>query len=152
LFSAVALRRVESSDAYKFLLSSALLSTYLLFDDFFMVHESLVPKYLGLSETVVFLVLGLAVSSYLIVFRSLILRTNYLLLLLAIGLLAMSVAIDMIPSRWMWLADYQAIVVEDGAKWLGIVSWCSYYSHTSLHFLVGSVSQSNDATQSDART
>ncbi len=29
-------------------------------------------------------------------------------------------------------------IVEEGLKWLGIASWCSYFMHTSYHFIRGS--------------
>jgi len=152
LFSAVVLRSVQLSDMYRFLLISASLSIYLLFDDLFMFHEYLVRYYLGLGEIVVFLFLGLAVSSYLIVFRKVILRTNYILLLLALGLLTLSVAIDVILKQWMQGLGDWLLFIEDGTKWLGIASWCSYYSHTSLQLIVGTISQPNNAMQSDAST
>ena len=28
-------------------------------------------------------------------------------------------------------------IVEEGLKWLGIASWCSYFMHTSFHFIRG---------------
>ena len=152
LFSAVALRSVVSSDIYRFLLASALLSMYLLFDDLFMFHETLAPNVLGVDQRVVILILGLAISSYLIVFRSVILRTNYVFLLTALGLLTLSVAIDVIPWQWMSGLGHWVYLFEDGPKWLGIACWCGYISHASLHWVVGNLSQPNDAMQLDART
>ena len=53
------LRNVRPRDTLWFLLSSALLSAYLLFDDFFLFHEDLASRYLGLDENVVFGLWGL---------------------------------------------------------------------------------------------
>ena len=152
LFSAVALRSVESSDIYRFLLVSALLSMYLLFDDLFMFHETLAPHVLGLDQRVVIFFLGLAIFSYLIVFRSVILRTNYLILLLALGMLTSSVLIDAIPRLWMSGLGHWVYLLEDGTKWLGIACWCGYYSDTSLHFFDDNLSRPNDAVRLDDRT
>ena len=151
LFSAAALRNIESSEIYRFLFVSALLSMYLLFDDLFMFHETLAPQVLGLDQNVVILFLGLAVSSYLILFRSVILRTKYLFLLLALGMLTLSVAIDAIPRQWMSGLGHWVYLLEDGTKWIGITCWCSYYSHTSMHLVVGRLSQRNNAMQMNAR-
>jgi len=152
LFSAVALRKVESNANYRFLLVSALLSMYLLFDDLFMFHETLAPNVLGLDQRVVILFLGLATFSYLIVFRSVILRTNYVILLLALGMLTLSVVIDAIPRQWMSGLGHWVYLLEDGTKWLGIAFWCGYYSDTSLNLFVGNLSRPNDAMRLDART
>lgn len=149
MFSAIALRSVVSSDVHRFLLFSALLSMYLLFDDLFMFHETLAPNVLGLDQRVVIFFLGLAVSSYLIVFRSVILRTNYVFFLLALGMLTLSVAIDAIPRQWMSGLGHWVYLIEDGTKWIGISCWCGYYSHTSLEFFAGNLSQTNAAIQLD---
>lgn len=151
LFSAMTLRNAESKEIFWFLLSSALLSMYLLFDDFFMFHEALASQYLGLDEEVVFAVLGVAVSIYLIAFGRVILRTNYVIFLLALGLLASSVVMDTILARWMLrLGKNWVFFFEDGAKWLGIACWCSYYVHTSFKLVVGSHGLPDTTIQSDA--
>lgn len=147
LFSAVALRRVESNENYRFLLVSALLSMYLLFDDLFRFHERIAPNVLGLDERVVILFLGLATSSYLIMFRSVILRTNYVCLLLALGMLTLSVVIDTILWQWMSGLGHWAYFIEDGTKWMGIAFWCCYYFHTSLNLINGNLSRPNDAVR-----
>ena len=152
LFAAMTLRNVKPRYTFRFLLSSALLSTYFLFDDFFQFHEDLAPQYLGLNELVVYVALGIAVSAYLVVFRRIILRTNFGALLLALGFLTSSVVIDAILAPWLWRLGHWEYFFEDGAKWLGIASWCSYYVHTSHQFLVSSFGLPNNAIQSDART
>jgi len=151
-FAAMTLRNVNPRDTFWFLLSSALLSAYLLFDDFFLFHEDLASRYLGLNEKIVFAALGIAVATYLIVFRQVILRTNFGVLLLALGFLTTSVVIDSILERWMSrLGDWEYFL-EDGAKWLGIAGWCSYYVDTSHQLLCSTFGRPNNAIQSDART
>ena len=137
IFAAMTLRNVEPRDTFRFLLSSGLLSAYLLFDDFFLFHEDLASRYLGLNEKVVYAALGIAVSAYLIAFRRVILRTNFGVLLLALGFLATSVVIDdILEPLVLWrLGDWEYFF-EDGAKWLGIACWCSYYVQTSYQLLV----------------
>jgi len=152
LFAAMTLRNVKPRDTFWFLLSSALLSAYLLFDDLFLFHEALASWYLGLNEKVVFAALGIAVSAYLIAFRRVILRTNFGVLLLALGFLTTSVVIDAILEPWLRSLGHWRNLLEDGAKWLGIASWCSYYVHTSHQLLVNTFGLPNNAIQSDART
>ena len=152
-FSAMTLPNFKPRDMFWFLLSSFLLSAYLLFDDFFQFHEVLASRYLGLDEEVVYTALGIAVSAYLIAFRRVILRTNFGVLLLALGFLATSVVADTALKPWLWRRlGHWLFLFEDGAKWLGIASWCSYYVHTSHQLLVSTFGLPNDAIQSDART
>ncbi len=134
-FAAVMLSTSKPRERFWFLLCSALLSAYLLFDDFFMFHDFLARRYLGLKERVVVAFLGIAVAVYLIAFRRVILRTDFYVLLLALCFLGTSAFIDVILERWLsWLGQWE-FLIEDGAKWLGIASWCSYYAYTSYQFL-----------------
>jgi hypothetical protein len=151
-YTATILRNVKPNDTFWFLLSSGLLSAYLLFDDFFQFHEVLASRYLGLDEQVVYAALGIAVSAYLIAFRQIILRTNFGILLSALGFLASSVVIDAILEPWLWRLGHWEYFFEDGAKWLGIASWCSYHVHTSHQFLVSSLGLPNNAIQPDDST
>jgi len=151
-FAAIILRDVKPRATFWFLLSSSLLSAYLLLDDFFQFHEALAPRYLGLSEKFVIAALGVAVSAYLIAFRRIILRTHFGALLLALGFLATSVVIDVILEPWLWRLGHWTFFFEDGAKWLGIAFWCSYYVHTTHQLLVSTLDLPNKAIQSDART
>ncbi len=152
-FTAYILRNVKPKNTFWFVLCSALLSAYLMFDDFFMFHDEigLAPRYLGLSQEFVFAALGIATFAYLISFRRVILRTNFGVLLLALGFLSASVAIDAAMSLF-WQTSQWSLFFENGAKWLGIASWCSYYVDTSYQFLVRTLGLPNNAIQSDAST
>ncbi len=134
-FAAMILRSVEPRGSFIYLLSSAFLSAYLMLDDFFLFHEVLAKRYLGLDEKVIFVFLGIAVFAYLVSFRKIILQTNVIVLLLALVFLSVSVAADAIFEPWLsWLGQWEYFI-EDGAKWLGIVFWCSYYVETSFQFV-----------------
>jgi hypothetical protein len=142
-FAAFIVRNFKRKKTFLFLLSSAALSTYLLFDDAFMFHENLASSYLGINEKVVLVLLGVAVFAYLFTFRNIILKTHYYVLLLALGFLGFSVLIDVITVRWLDELGYWIYFIEDGAKWIGIASWCSYYVHTSYHFVINAYAPPN---------
>jgi hypothetical protein len=134
-FAGGAMRHRLSSTEFKFMMFSGGLSSYLLFDDFFMFHEQLAPQYLGLSEHDIYIVLGVMVLSYLFAFRQVILQTNFFLLFFAVSCLGMRVVTDTL-SPWLWrLLDWEYLI-EDGFKWLGIVSWAVYFGNTSYYFVV----------------
>jgi hypothetical protein len=119
-FAAILLRNNQAKDVYQFLLYSALLTTYLLFDDFFQIHDHYLHYKLGISEKITYLVLGVASSVLIIKFRQTILQTDYNIMLLGIGLLAISVIADGI------LAPMEIIY---GIPVIGAVS--SFYLFTS---------------------
>jgi hypothetical protein len=151
-FAAIILRNVKPRDTFWFLLSSSLLSAFLLLDDFFLFHEYLAPRHLSLNEKIVITALGIAVSAYLIKFRRFILRTNFSALVLALGFLTTSVVIDVILERWFLQLGHWIYFFEDGAKWIGIVFWCIYYVHTSYKLLVSTLDLPNNAIPSGAPT
>lgn len=130
LFSALTLRGFIAQEDYNFLLSTFLLSAYLMLDDFFLFHEDLAGRYLKLDEYVVFGGLGVAVVIYLVRFRRLILQSNYIALFLALGFLATSAGMDKVVGPMFLEIGHWEIFLEDGSKWLGIASWCSYCWHT----------------------
>jgi hypothetical protein len=135
-FAAMVLRDIDQNRYLSFLFSSAFLSTYLMLDDAFLFHEALAPKLLGIDEKAVFIVLGIAVLLYLKFFMQIILKTKYMTLLLAFVFLSLSVVIDSIFEPWLWRLGEWQFLIEDGAKWLGIVSWCIYHVRTSFLFIV----------------
>lgn len=129
----------------KFLYWSALLTLYLLLDDLFQIHEALASQYLSLNENIIYAILAVTLCTYLITFKQLILTTHVFLLVLAFGLLGLSVVIDSIPQQWLQVLGHWKYFFEDGLKWLGIVAWCSYYFNTSYQFLENQFSQPNNA-------
>jgi hypothetical protein len=190
VFAATLLRNNQAKDVYQFLLYSALLTTYLLFDDFFQIHDHYLHNKLGISEKITYLVLGAASTVLIIKFRQTILRTNYIVMFLGVGFLAISVIADgvfapleiiygifvigaascfyLFTSRRSLLMEYVLVFVavialcvafivfvsdhklseyvfEEGAKWMGISGWCSYYVHSAYQFVVNAY---NDGSNS----
>lgn len=139
VFAAAALRRDAPREERAFLLASALLTSYLMLDDLFQFHETLAPRYLGLSEAVVYAALGATVCAYLVAFKQVLSGMNFLMLAAAVGFLGASVVMDAILAPWLGLTGPRAYFVEDGAKLLGIASWCSFFSSASLQLLAGAV-------------
>lgn len=136
-FAAAAMRRDAPRESRAFLLASALLTSYLMIDDLFQFHETLAPRYLGLSESFVYAALGATVCAYLVAFRRILLSMNLAMLAAAVGFLGVSVGLDAILAPWLGLDGPREFFAEDGAKLLGIASWCSYFSSASLRLLAG---------------
>jgi hypothetical protein len=135
LFAGWVLRGTDRGDAPGFLISSACLSAYLCLDDFFQIHEDLIGRYVGIRERYVYVALAVAVLVYLVRYRRVIMATHYPMLIIAIGFLGASVAIDEVLEPWLERLGQGRIFIEDGSKWLGIAAWCSYYARTSFGLL-----------------
>lgn len=128
IFSAIALRKIAIyKELYSFLLTSGLLTSMLVFDDFLLLHESAFPNYLNIPERFVYLVYGIITLLYLVRFNKIILKTDFILLLFAFGFLGVSILIDKILP----FSEF-SVFVEDGAKLLGIVSWFAYFTRVCL--------------------
>jgi hypothetical protein len=136
-FSAFILRKVISKKIIWFLLSSAFLTTYLLFDDLFLFHEYLSESNFWLGEKKLYLILAIITFAYLFVFKRIILETRYIFLLLAFGFFGGSLFVDAIIADYLesFLGTWMYFI-EDGLKWLGIACWLSYFVYTSHQLFV----------------
>ena len=113
-------------EAKKFFLYSALLTLMLLLDDLFMFHDVVLPEYAGIRERYVYLFILACIGSYFLRFVFFILKTEFLLLGMASGFLALSLVADVIlPQEGM------QFLYEDGFKLTGIVTWFIYYLKTA---------------------
>jgi hypothetical protein len=127
LFTAGVLRRKAwDRELIGYLVASGAITLLLGFDDLFMLHEELLPRYFHAPETLVYLVYIALVLSWLVRFRELILHTDYLLLAAALGFFTVSVAMDRFPDAWLITWPY-LFLIEDGFKLIGIVSWLAYF-------------------------
>ena len=129
-FSSSLLRQQGAQAEARFLLWSGLLTTLLLVDDFFMVHEYLAPVHFRLNEKVVLASYFCVTAVYLVRHRHQILQTGYHLLAAALVLFGGSVLLDLADAHGWW------VLVEDGCKLLGIASWFGYHSGRAKYWLV----------------
>lgn len=128
LFSWIVLNhRSYETEFSNFILCSGLMTVLLLIDDFFRLHEYIFPKFLGLPEKIVIMGYGTLILFGLIKFRKCILKTEYLILLVAIGFFGLSLIVDSFQNDIEQLVGQWRILFEDGFKILGIVSWLSYF-------------------------
>ena len=101
---------------------AGVLTTLLLVDDFFLLHEEVLPLLFGTNTVsrISQVVYVLGIVGLLVIFWRLLLATPLLLLALALGCLGASVLLDVTDLA---VRNY---VLEDGLKFVGIVSWTSY--------------------------
>lgn len=113
----------DTREARRFCLVSGLLTVVLAFDDLFLLHEELLPSF-GIPEKAVLAAYAGFVSFYLVRFRRLIAQTDYRLLAMAFVFFALSVGLDLVNPPGI-----NPYLLEDSAKFAGIVSWLGYFFH-----------------------
>lgn len=125
-----------------FFLAAGALTGILLADDAFLVHEVLAPHHLGLADETMFAIYGIATLAFLVAFHRDILYSDFLLLGLALALLAASAGIDKLADAGrlpLEGKDGRALgtVVEDALKLLGVAGWCAYFARTGWSAVTG---------------
>jgi hypothetical protein len=135
LFSVAVLRRPGERRLRAFAASYGVLSAVLALDDLFLLHEDLAPRYLGIHELAVVAAYGVAAVALTVAFRDVILRSEYRLLAAAVGFFAVSILTDQVIAKY-WQSGWR-IVVEDGLKLVGVVSWTAYFVGVCLRAVSG---------------
>ena len=130
LFSSSLLRQRGAHPEARFLLWAGLMTTALLFDDFFMFHEYLAPVHFHINEKAVHASYFCVTAVYLLRNRRVILEASYQLLAAALVLFAGSILFDLAGGHSWW------ILGEDGCKILGIASWFAYHAGRARYWLV----------------
>jgi hypothetical protein len=111
----------ENLEIRHFLAVGAALTLVLGLDDVFLLHEQFFPYHVGIHEHVVYAAYVSFVLYFLIRFRTMIMATEFLLLMLAFALFAVSVSSDILDGPYLF---------EDGAKFAGILAWLAYFYRT----------------------
>ena len=142
-----------------FFMYAFLLTTLLLMDDLFLIHEELMPNVLNISTKIWFLVYIGSVIGFFVLFYKQILRSNYFLLLFAFGFFGLSIILDIQSLGLDKLVNQSSILfhdpatsvagykdhedlayfMEDGAKFGGILLWAIYFGITAVSFVKHSV-------------
>ncbi|WP_210437036.1 hypothetical protein [Oxynema aestuarii] len=127
------------SDRVKqFFLISAIFTLMLGIDDAFLLHEDMFPA-IGIPEKFVLLSYVLFLCFYLVKFIRVILQTEYLLLVTPLFFFGLSIFIDLLSRLrpdFFGIHDDIRLLLEDGTKLVGIVSWFIYFLHCGEHLIV----------------
>ena len=136
LFISIFLPQLVGKAWKEFFLVSGLVILLLLLDDLLRIHDEIFPVYLGIKGDVFGIGYVLLMAIYLLRYRTLIFQYPYTFLVMALGLFAVSVAIDVAPSvlkHRFHVAD--VLFFEDSAKLLGIANWLAYFAYLSASVL-----------------
>jgi hypothetical protein len=135
-FALYVLRQQDGSlaSARRLLLHGGVLTLALLLDDVFLFHEEIAPDYLRISEKLVVASYGILGIVFVFANWKEILSSEYLILMLALGLFGVSILLDALPIqdlnlRYFW--EQLEIYLEDGSKFAGIATWLLYFARYS---------------------
>jgi hypothetical protein len=136
-FSARLLFDYGLKEPFYFAFFSGILSTYLLMDDTFQIHESISGTNQFFERIFIF-ILFITFLIYVIRFRRCILNSKYFIFLIAIAFMGISIFLDAFynPTGYILtkifrynLTDWDYFF-EDGFKWIGIGFWLTYFADT----------------------
>lgn len=112
------------------LATAGLLTGWLALDDVFLLHELVIPT-LGFMQNAVLAFYVLLGICYVIASWRVILASNYILFVVAGAFLAASMFVDIAFHS----ASSELVVIEDGAKFIGIWCWALFQVTTALRLL-----------------
>ncbi|MEM6255315.1 MAG: hypothetical protein AAF821_20570 [Cyanobacteria bacterium P01_D01_bin.156] len=148
LFSATIIlpkNHLNSLKIRRFLLISAIITLFLGLDDAFLFHEAVFPS-LGISENIVYLSYAGFFLFYLGKFWSIICKTDYRIMVLALIFFSISILLDIVhllsPIAFLFEEPIFSFL-EDAAKFTGIVSWFTYFFHVGQWSIKHSVAKLN---------
>ena len=127
LFSSLMKRTVYGAKHLKkFMFLAGLLTLLLCFDDMFLMHEQLFPS-IGIPQKVVLITYGIITLLLLSNFYFVILKTDYILLVLALCFFGLSIFLDMFK-----IPQVNPYLLEDSSKMIGIISWFFYFYSNAM--------------------
>lgn len=132
-FGSMILYKINNFPKSNFLLLAGIISLFLMVDDQFLLHEYVVPGYLGIDEVFVLGLYPLLIGFYFIRYYKDILTSQFLVLVSGLSLLALSIFIDMFLTVPAFL--------EDGFKFIGIAGWFAYQMHTSYSLVMKGIDE-----------
>ncbi len=137
--------RPYERETYSFFLGSGLISAVFLFDDLFLIHEKIFPDYLLIPQKLLLLAYGLSMILFFWKFRRKVINRNLLLITLAFAFFALSVSLDMrfIPLPESIAESSLRSLMENGSKFLGIVSWSLYFVSVGFQSISTMLSENN---------
>ena len=156
IVSAVYLKRyIPDSPLRLFLLHIGIFTTVLMLDDVYMWHDAMLPYYFGIDGRFVYAAYFIYTLYFIVRFRKVILKTDYIILLASVFLMSLSVLCDTLEDMGTYnnallkltglspagLGQF-AVLFEDTFKGLGIITWLIYFSRVTFTNVLPSVKNS----------
>lgn len=114
-----------------FFLISGLITSMLLLDDLFLLHERIFPHYFHWRQRYIYLTYVSIMFAHVLIFRKIIFRKSSILLILAVSFFFLSIVVDGIAAKTGDFIPFQHLY-EDGFKLLGLAGWLGYFGKMAL--------------------
>lgn len=134
-FSCFILKYKSYSYIAVFFLISGLITSLLLCDDLFLLHERIFPQYFNWRQRYIYLTYVLIVFAYFVIFREVIFKTNIIVLMLAFCFFFLSIVVDGVAAKIPDFIPFHHLY-EDGFKLFGLASWLGYFGETSFQAII----------------
>jgi len=123
LFCAMIILQWENTkDLLRFAITAGLFSAWLAMDDAFLLHEIVFPK-IGVPQFLVLAVYVLLAISYIVASWRVIFSSEYWILGLGVGAVAISLGVD----QFFHSLDSVIVIIEDSAKFFGLFCWFAFH-------------------------
>lgn len=129
---AILRRQPGQSEEAGLFLWGALLTSLLCLDDLFLFHEEVFWELLRIGEKQFYLAYLLLGAFGVIRYYKVLLRSEYLYLAVAVGLMALSTGMDALRDP---VAPWEHLL-EEAPKWLGICAWLLFWGGHFYHTLL----------------
>lgn len=137
--------------AARMLVHGAVLSTVLLFDDLLQLHVILKPA-VGIPKIAVYVAYLLFALWWVASQWRELRRTRAELLLAAGAAFTVSIGLDQVAGLVPWLGPDQRLLIEDAAKFLGVLAWAQFFTLTSGAIVTSIVTELRQAAVTAATT
>lgn len=107
--------------------AAGLFSLYLVADDFYELHDRLLPYYLGIPQQVVHALIAITAAAITFRWWRHFLAFRPSLLAAALSFLGVSMAFDLFDGALLKMLGEWEFFWEDGAKLIGISLWATYF-------------------------
>lgn len=147
LFTSALLRdRSEQPRVRRFLCAAGMFSVILLLDDAFLLHEALIPYWLGIPEHVTFAVYAILAVTLFATHGRVVRRASWPLLAVTVVGFAGSVLMDTLVAG----ANEPSILIEDGLKFIAVTAWAAMLGDLGFRALLNVIPLADDTSPQDA--
>jgi hypothetical protein len=125
---------LESIGASRFIMSAAVMNGLLVVDDFYQIHEVVLPLYLGVPETVTYSLYAVGLSAWGTAVSSRLWRQpDRPLLLMSLMLIGASLAVEVADLSGLY--DEPPMLLGSVLKYIGLFGWSVFWIRTATHLV-----------------
>ncbi len=137
-FTCFVVESVKELKGLKFIFFSGIFSSILLADDLFLLHEVVLPRHFHISQEFLFTGYLLYLILLIAKFNKFIMKTEYIYFVLALFLFFNSLVVDFLREsvRLKGSLESLGMLVEDGSKIFGVLSWLIFYAKACKQLIV----------------